>query len=187
MVLDNGEIVEGINIIEELHKVRDDSPEMHALYLQAVSRYQRTQLPTIGFRLEDEKAVIPTKRIIDVGYDLTVVAVFKQTTKLTTLFETFVSVEIPLGYYAEIVPRSSICKTGYILANNVGVIDPCYTGTLKVALIKVDPSMPDIELPAKIAQLIIKPYVVTEAYVKTTDHALTQRGSGGFGSTNLPM
>ncbi|KAH7492285.1 Deoxyuridine 5'-triphosphate nucleotidohydrolase [Phytophthora ramorum] len=149
---------------------------MNALFLQAVSQYQYTALPQEGFHLEHESAVVPSKRIIDVGYDLTVVGVYKRPTKLTTMFETFVSVEIPLGFYAEIVSRSSICKTGYMLANNVGIIDPSFTGTLKVALIKVDESMPDLTLPASVVQLIIKPYVVTEAYVMDKKHITTRRG-----------
>lgn len=185
LVLDNCETLEGINIVEELYKLRDDNPEMNALFLQAVSQYQYTALPQVGFHLEHESAVVPSKRIIDVGYDLTVVGVYKRPTKLTTMFETFVSVEIPLGFYAEIVSRSSICKTGYMMANNVGIIDPSFTGTLKVALIKVDESMPDLTLPSSVVQLIIKPYVVTEAYVMDKKHITTRRGCGGFGSTNV--
>ncbi len=184
LTLENGESVEGINIVDELNKLRNDNSEMNVLFLQAISRFLHTPLPSIGFRLEREDAVAPSKRIIDVGYDLTIVDVFKRPTKLTTLYETGVSINTPLGYYAEVVPRSSISKTGYMLANNTGIIDPSYTGTIKVALIKVDQSMPDLTLPVCVAQLIIKPYVVTESYVMNTEHIKTARGSGGFGSTS---
>ena len=52
-----------------------------------------------------------------------------------------------------LVPRSSISKTGYMLANSVGVIDRTYTGNVLVPLIKVDKSMPDLILPARVVQL----------------------------------
>jgi len=178
------EIIRGINIIDRLHQLKTSSPEINHLFLQAVNAHQETQLPRIGFRLEHPSAIMPTKKIIDVGYDLTIVSVAKQLTPLTTMYETHVSLEIPLGYYVELIPRSSISKTGYMLANNVGIIDPGYTGTLKVPLVKMDQSMPDIELPMRIAQLILKPYVVSEAYDATHEERVgTDRGSGGFGST----
>lgn len=192
-LLYNDEIIRGINIIERLRESMDhlrknnefdELEEVRELFEQAASMYQRTRVPDIGFRLESPLAIMPSKAIADVGYDLTVVSVAKQLTPLTTMFETFVSLQIPLGYYVEIVPRSSISKTGYMLANNIGIIDPGYTGTLKVPLIKVDDSMPDIELPARVGQLILKQYVISNAYDATHhDQIATSRGDGGFGST----
>jgi deoxyuridine 5'-triphosphate nucleotidohydrolase len=184
-LLIDDEIVRGINIIDRLHAIRNESEELYELYAEVSSLYQRTRVPGIGFRLADPLAVMPSKRIIDVGYDLTVVSVAKQLTPLTTMFETFVSVDIPLGYYVEVVPRSSLSKTGYMLANGTGIIDPGYTGTLKVALIKVDPSTPALELPARVCQIILKQYVVSDAYDSTGTRRITsERGAGGFGSTD---
>lgn len=180
----NDEVFYGINIIDKLYSIMHESEEAKNLFLQAASVYQQTRMPKIGFCIEDERAVVPTKRIIDVGYDLTVISVYSQPTQLTTMFETYISLEIPLGYYVELVPRSSLSKTGYMLANSVGIIDPGYTGTLKVPLIKVDQSAPDIVLPARVAQLILKQYVISDSY-STTDKKLnnTIRGEKGFGST----
>ena len=46
--------------------------------------------------------------------------------------------------------------------------------------------MPNIKLPFRIAQLIIKPYIVSLAYdASNVELVETNRGSGGFGSTNL--
>lgn len=180
----DGEVFRGINIVDQLDKIRGDSDEVNNLFLHAVSMFQRNRLPSIGFRIENELAVMPTKRIIDVGYDLTIISIDKKTTPMTTLFDTGVSLDIPLGYYVELVPRSSLSKTGYMLANSVGVIDPGYTGTIKVPLIKIDPSCPNIELPARVAQLILKPYIVSESFDATNqEHIETNRGVGGFGST----
>ncbi len=183
LTIDN-EVITGINIINRLHQLMNTSKEAEELFLQAASIYQSTRLPQIGFRLKDERAIMPTKRIIDVGYDLTIVATHSKLTTLTTMFETFISLDIPLGYYVEIVPRSSLSKTGYMLANSIGIIDPSFTGTLKVALTKIDQSMPNLELPARVCQLIIKPYVVSKSYDASKKNEIqTLRGAGGFGST----
>lgn len=184
LVVDN-EIFHGINIIEKLHALKECNQEAKDLY-RVLSRSYTTQtsVPRLGFRLEHTSAVYPTKRVSDVGYDITVVSAIKKLTQLTTQYETFVSLEIPLGYYVELMPRSSLSKTGYMLANSVGIIDPCYTGTIKVPLIKIDQSMPDLQLPARVGQLLLKPYVISESYdASHIDKVDTVRGVGGFGST----
>lgn len=105
---------------------------------------------SIRFVISDEDAVIPTKaHEEDIGYDLTIIKVFRCISAQTTLYDTGLAMSPPDGFYLEILPRSSLSKTGYMLSNSVGVIDPQYTGNLMVALTKVDPSMPDIELPAR--------------------------------------
>lgn len=180
----DGEAFHGINILEKLEELKKGSKEANQLFQLIASNHQRQMVPRLGFRLTDSSAVMPSKRIVDVGYDLTIVDVFKKATELTTLYETHVALVIPIGFYAEVVPRSSISKTGYMLANNIGIIDPGYTGSIKIPLIKVDPSAPDLELPARVAQLIIKSYVVSESYDATADNLIqTERGAGGFGST----
>lgn len=181
----NDEVITGINIINRLNELMDTSKEAEELFLQAASIYQLTRLPQIGFRLKDERAIMPTKRITDVGYDLSIISIDRHLSKMTTMFETFVSLDIPLGYYVEVVPRSSLSKTGYMLANSIGIIDPGYTGTIKVVLTKVDQSMPNLDLPARVVQMIIKPYVVSKSYDASKKNEIqTIRGTGGFGSTN---
>ncbi len=180
----DGRDYHGINIIDQLYSIMDRSEEARKLFIQAATIFQQPVIPAIGFRVEDSSGIMPSKRIIDVGYDLTIVSIAKHLTPMTTMFETHVSLDIPLGFYVELVPRSSLSKTGYMLANSVGIIDPGYTGTLKVPLIKVDPSMEDLELPARVAQLILKPYVISKGYdASASNRIATGRGNGGFGST----
>ena len=53
----------------------------------------------------------------DVGIDLTVMAVDQKSTNIF-FFDTGISIQLSKGYYAEIVPRSSIIKTDFFLANS---------------------------------------------------------------------
>lgn len=134
--------------------------------------------------VKDKHAVVPSKvRESDVGYDLTIIRKVKDFNNTTSLYDTGISIEIQPGYYAEIVPRSSISKSGYILANNIGIIDPGYRGNLYVALSKIDKESLDIELPFKCCQLIIKKQSFVNLYVDNDNITETNRNSGGFGST----
>ena len=99
------------------------------------------------------------------------------------MYGTGLSVQPPTGFYFDLVPRSSITKKGYILANNVGIIDQGYTGEIMVPLPKIDPDAPDLELPCKIVQLIPRRWYNFTG-VDASDLTQTTRGEGGFGSTN---
>jgi dUTP pyrophosphatase len=95
---------------------------------------------------------------------------------------TGVAVELPSGTYGRIAPRSGLAvKHGIdVLA---GVVDPDYTGEIKVVLVNTDLRRAFMIRPGyRIAQLILENYtsadVVEVPYVQET-----QRGDGGFGST----
>ena len=127
-------------------------------------------------------AVPPQKvRASDVGYDLVLLERVK-TIGSTEFFDTGVKVKPPYGYYFDLVPRSSLSKTGYILSNSVGIIDPTYVGSIIVPLTKIDPSSPELELPARLVQLI--PRRAVHLPIKEVEElGSTERGAGGFGST----
>ena len=145
---------------------------------------QKTNAKCIRFVIDDESAVVPTKaHPSDIGYDLTAIGVYKQISESITLFETGIRVSPPEGYYLEILPRSSMSKTGYMLANSVGTIDPTYTGTLKIALIRVDEKLPEIKLPFTRCQLVLRKAEYTEM-VQVESIEKTVRGDGGFGSSD---
>ena len=141
---------------------------------------------TIKFKTENENAFIPTRAgSQEVGYDLTIINKIKDISSTTAMYDTCISVKPPDGIYFEVVPRSSLSKTGYILTNSIGIIDPSYRGSIKLVLTKIDQSMPDIELPNKRFQLIPRTFISnmfeTEQVSELDD---TSRGSGGFGSTD---
>lgn len=140
-------------------------------------------IPEIKVCLSREDAVVPAKaHITDSGFDVTLTHVIK-TVGDVTFYGTGVHVCPPAGFYFILAPRSSISKTGYSLANSVGIIDQDYRGEIIVALRKADKTSSDLELPIKMAQLIPTP-----VYHMTTDtvskfETNTERGEGGFGST----
>lgn len=131
----------------------------------------------------DTRAVTPFKtRFSDAGYDLTIIKPVKRFNQYTTLYDTGIQLRLPHGLYAEVVPRSSLSKSGYILANSVGIIDNSYTGNIYIALTKIDEKSPDLALPFRCCQLIFRNQVYVDI-VKTTTDQSTNRGDQGFGSS----
>jgi dUTP pyrophosphatase len=136
----------------------------------------------IHFKKTRLDAITPFKKLKeDSGYDLTLLEKIK-TIGNVEMYETGIIIKPPSGYYFDMVPRSSIIKSGYILANSVGVIDSLYRGSIKVPLIKIDKNKPNLELPIRLVQLIprkIEHFEIKE--VKELDD--TERGNNGFGSS----
>lgn len=121
----------------------------------------------------------------DAGWDLTLISRTdsraEDNFQQVNMFDTGVCVVPPLNYHFELVARSSLHKCGYMLANGVGIIDPEYTGEIKVALYKFK-ECDDIELPFRGVQLILRRtnYAPMDVVKSIAD---TQRGNNGFGST----
>lgn len=134
-------------------------------------------------RMSDPQAVVPSKaHPSDAGFDVTAIKVLKQVNDVT-FFGTGIHIEPPAGYYFLLYPRSSISKTGYSMANSVGVIDASYQGEVIVALRKNEKELRDLELPCRIAQLVpMKTSPMTSIQVNNFFEE-TSRGEGGFGST----
>jgi dUTP pyrophosphatase len=128
-------------------------------------------------------AVIPTRGTEhSAGWDLTAISAEWKDNN-TVILHTGIAVEIPEGNYLEIVPRSSIVKTPFFLANSVGIIDTDYRGELMIAL-KYVGDKPELELPWRCAQLIVREEISSRtSFIETEELADTSRGTGGFGST----
>ena len=145
---------------------------------------QNITIPYIKVFKDDKNAIIPSKcRQSDVGFDLTIIKEVKNMNSNTVMYDTGIKLDIPNGYYVEIVPRSSISKSGYILANSIGIIDQSYRGNLYIALTKINQDA-TIELPWKCCQMIVKKQIYGKIVESTEDFSNTNRGIGGFGSTS---
>lgn len=100
-------------------------------------------------------------------------------------YGTGLSVEVPEGYVMLLFPRSSVSAYDLTLANSVGVLDSGYRGEIKFRF-KTSPcqGIPDIyRVGDKIGQIMIIPYPKIE-YIEVDELSSTDRGTGGFGSTN---
>jgi dUTP pyrophosphatase len=134
---------------------------------------------------KDSDAVLPTKaHDSDIGWDLVAIREHKVINEDIIMYDTGIVAIPPKGYYLEILPRSSISKTGWMLANSVGTIDPDYRGNLYIVLTRVVKSMAKIELPFCKCQLVLRK-IEKSSLVEVTEEEIdvTERGSGGFGST----
>jgi len=164
----------------------NDITVLNSFVKEGILHKIRTFNPTIKVLKTHPDAVIPSKAFEeDVGLDLTIISKIKDFNSKTTLYDTGIKIEVEEGYYTEIVPRSSISKFGYILANNVGIIDNNYRGNLMIALTKICDDAQDIQLPFKCCQLIIRKQIFPNIYeLEVDDLSSTQRNEGGFGSTS---
>lgn len=144
-----------------------------------------TQNLIVEFVRVDCNAVIPTKTYdSDIGYDLTAISVYKVLSKNTFIYDTGIAIKPPDDYYIEILPRSSITKTGMMLANSVGIIDPNYRDSLKIAVRYVDELLERPAPPFCKFQLVLRKaecFTFREVTVLND----TDRGNGAFGSTDM--
>jgi len=128
-------------------------------------------------------AVLPTRGTPgSAGYDLYSTDGFIIMPGHRVVVTTGVSVELPSGTYGRIAPRSGLAvKHGVdVLA---GVVDPDYTGELKVVLVNTDLRRAFMIRPGyRIAQLILENYTSAEV-VEVPYIPDTNRGNAGFGST----
>jgi dUTP pyrophosphatase len=100
-----------------------------------------------------------------------------------SLISTGLFIEIPLGYEAQIRPRSGLAfKHGITVLNTPGTIDADYRGEIKVILVNLSSEDFIVNDGERIAQMIIAKHEKAELIqVETLEE--TQRGKGGFGHT----
>ena len=102
------------------------------------------------------------------------------------LIGTGVSIALPDGFAAFVVPRSGLAaKHGITVVNSPGTVDAGYRGEIKVCLLNTDATAPfAIEVGDRIAQLIVVP-VSRAVFVPVERLPGSHRGEGGFGSTGV--
>lgn len=99
------------------------------------------------------------------------------------LIPTGIALALPVGFEAQIRPRSGLAlKHGITVLNTPGTIDADYRGEVGVILINLGDVAVTIARGQAIAQMVIAP-VTRVALVETTSLPQTARGAGGFGST----
>ena len=99
------------------------------------------------------------------------------------LIPTGLFIELPLGFEAQVRPRSGLAiKKGVTVLNTPGTIDADYRGEIKVILVNLSNEDFVVKNGDRIAQMIIASHAQAE-WVKVDELESTERGAGGFGST----
>ncbi|WP_166983661.1 dUTP diphosphatase [Paramicrobacterium fandaimingii] len=120
----------------------------------------------------------------DAGADLVAAEAVRLEPGERALVGTGVSLALPEGFAAFIVPRSGLAaKHGITIVNSPGTIDSGYRGEIKVILLNTDAREAySIAQGDRIAQMIVMP--VTQArFVPVAELPDSARGASGFGST----
>ena len=102
-----------------------------------------------------------------------------------SLVKTGLFIELPIGYEAQVRPRSGLAyKKGISVLNAPGTIDADYRGEIGVILVNLSNEPFTIENGERIAQLVIAKH--ERASWETVEVlSETVRGAGGFGSTGV--
>lgn len=147
----------------------------------------------------DPGASIPTRaHEDDVGYDVKALHVSYQDEygrEQTDLegyvykikIDTGIHLRPPAGYHFELLPNSRMAKSLFTMPNSIGLIDPGYTGGIKVILsalwvCTLAEAKAAITKGTVCGQLVLRKTLSTAFWLVDTLPP-TERGNGGFGST----
>jgi dUTP pyrophosphatase len=131
-------------------------------------------------------AIIPSyAKDGDAGMDLTCVSI--ERTEYYVSYKIGLAFEIPEGFVGLLFPRSSNSKKDLLLCNSVGVLDSGFRGEVefRYKYIKnfTKNSYSDYKIGDRVGQIIILPYPHIE-FEEVEELSESDRGTGGFGSTN---
>jgi len=94
-------------------------------------------------------------------------------------------IELPVGYEAQVRPRSGLAaKKGITVLNSPGTVDADYRGEIGVILVNLSNENFVVENGERIAQLVIAKHERAE-WASVDELSETSRGAGGFGSTGV--
>lgn len=149
--------------------------DLAELYLKA---------PQVRFKRLRSDAVIP-KYQTEGAAGIDIVACMDEAVTIhdgaAAMIGTGLAMELPLGFEAQIRPRSGLAARGITVINSPGTIDCDYRGEIKVMLINHG-EMATIKPGERIAQIVIARAV--QAHIEEVERlSETKRGAGGFGST----
>ncbi|MBU2938092.1 dUTP diphosphatase [Lacinutrix sp. C3R15] len=102
-----------------------------------------------------------------------------------TIVKTGLFIELPIGFEAQVRPRSGLAaKKGITVLNAPGTVDADYRGEIGVILVNLSNEDFTINNGERVAQLVIAKHERAE-WVAVETLSQTDRGEGGFGSTGV--
>ncbi|RYY56761.1 MAG: dUTP diphosphatase [Chitinophagaceae bacterium] len=100
-----------------------------------------------------------------------------------TLIPTGLFIELPVGYEAQVRPRSGLAvKQGITCLNTPGTIDADYRGEIKVILINLSDGPQVLSPGDRVAQMVVQ-QVEQVSWKLVQELESTERNAGGFGHT----
>ena len=144
--------------------------------------------PTVKIKRLDKDLPLPKYETEGAaGIDLYAAKDYTVRNDTVSIIPTGISIELPVGYEAQIRPRSGLAaKHGITVVNSPGTIDCDYRGEIKVIMLRPvnDGHFFVGDKGDRIAQMVIAPvsHAVLEEVEELTD---TERGEGGLGSTGV--
>jgi len=150
-----------------------------------LSTVSDTKKQTFPVELMSDLAIIPKRGSTHAaGYDLYPIEPGTVPAWGSTLVHTGIKITMPINYYGRVASRS-----GLAVKNNIevgaGVIDNDYTGEIMVLLRNFSDTEYCYPYGKAIAQLILTPYHSSTDFEPSKLNVLTERGSNGFGSTDI--
>ncbi len=145
-------------------------------------------MPTVYIKKLNEKSCIPTKMTYhSAGYDI--YACLDKNILLSpfqiALIPTGFSIALPVGYEAQIRPRSGLALHHQIgILNSPGTIDADYRGEVKVILFNFGKKDFIVKNGMRIAQMIINK-IEDVKFIAVKELPETKRNDGGFGHTKI--
>lgn len=102
-----------------------------------------------------------------------------------TIIKTGLFIELPIGFEAQVRPRSGLAaKKGITVLNAPGTVDADYRGEIGVILVNLSNEAFTVENGERVAQLVIARHERAE-WIEVEELSSTERGEGGFGSTGV--
>tara|TARA_B110000459_G_scaffold107451_1_gene119308 strand:- start:756 stop:1190 length:435 start_codon:yes stop_codon:yes gene_type:complete len=102
-----------------------------------------------------------------------------------TIVKTGIFMELPVGFEAQVRPRSGLAfKKGITVLNSPGTIDSDYRGEIGVILVNLSAEEFIIEDGERIAQMVIAKHEQAQ-WLEVNTLESSERGAGGFGSTGV--
>ena len=102
-----------------------------------------------------------------------------------TIVKTGIFMELPIGFEAQVRPRSGLAFIkGITVLNSPGTIDADYRGEVGVILVNLSAEEFIIKDGERIAQMVISKHEQAK-WLEVEVLEISERGAGGFGSTGL--
>jgi dUTP pyrophosphatase len=129
------------------------------------------------------RALLPQKaHATDAGFDLAIPEDTVLVPQVQQQIDLGIAVQIPAGWYGQVLGRSSVFRRG--LSVHPGVIDADYRGTIQLLVYNHLPVEQSLHRGDRLAQLLLLPVPDIRLHVVTpADLTPTTRGTGGVGST----